>query len=253
MTIPTTSHSHFVSEPELRCYTLGRETIDILVTPEVFPLSPHGTAFFQNVVINPRDLVIDVGTGTGVFAIAAAKRKAIVDATDINEAAVLLTQENAARNQVSIDCRVGSYFANFKKKYDVIIANLPQEIVPPSYRLSIGSDLAVTMDGGNKGNEILLGLLDCAPQFMSKHSRLYVPVYSVADFLGTMRYMAAHYNARLLAVETAPPKEFVEDNLYFFQELNRKGQVHIFEEEGKLMATVYTFELKLKRFSLKIP
>ena len=248
MTIKLPKTTYFVSAPELREYTFGKETIDILVTPQVFPLSPHGTQFFQNVVINPRECVIDVGTGTGVFAIAAAKRGAIVDATDISEAAVLLTRENAARNTVSIDCRTGSYFANFERKYDVIIANLPQEIVPPSYRVVIGADLTATMDGGNKGNEILLRFLACAPQYMHEHSRLYVVAYSVADCLGTMKYMTLHYNARLLAVETAPPKEFVEDNLDFFRELNRKGQVHIFEEDDTLMATVYTFELRLKRF-----
>ncbi len=51
--------------------------------------------------------VIDYGTGSGILAIAAARLGATqVHATDIDPQALIATEQNAARNQVRLDCRL---------------------------------------------------------------------------------------------------------------------------------------------------
>jgi ribosomal protein L11 methyltransferase len=75
--------------------------------------------------------VLDLGTGTGLLAIAAAKLwKAMVRASDIDTAAVAITRENAVINEVGPLVRpiLADGFANQKlavgKPYDLIIANI---------------------------------------------------------------------------------------------------------------------------------
>jgi ribosomal protein L11 methyltransferase len=68
--------------------------------------------------------VLDVGTGSGILAIAAAKRGAReVVAVDVDELAVAAARENAARNAVGLDVRLGSA-ADVVGVFDVVLANL---------------------------------------------------------------------------------------------------------------------------------
>jgi ribosomal protein L11 methyltransferase len=73
--------------------------------------------------------VIDVGTGSGVLAIAAAKRGASrVSAIDTDPDAVASARENGARNDVVVDWHVADVAAlsgrNMFPAYDVVLANL---------------------------------------------------------------------------------------------------------------------------------
>jgi ribosomal protein L11 methyltransferase len=68
--------------------------------------------------------VLDVGTGSGILAIAAAKCGAReVVAVDIDEIAVAATRENAERNQVAVDVRRGSA-RDVAGAFDIVLANL---------------------------------------------------------------------------------------------------------------------------------
>ena len=77
--------------------------------------------------VAPGDHVIDVGTGTGVLAIAACRRDAAsVEAVDTNPRAVENARENVARNEVS-DCvtiREGSIDAVPPGPAHVVVANI---------------------------------------------------------------------------------------------------------------------------------
>ena len=68
--------------------------------------------------------VLDVGTGSGILAIAAAKRGAReVVGVDIDPLAVRAAKENAEANGVAIDARLGSA-ADVAGVFDVVLANL---------------------------------------------------------------------------------------------------------------------------------
>lgn len=73
--------------------------------------------------------VLDVGTGTGILAIGAALLGAReVVAVDVDREAVEVTVENAARNGLSLDARVGSADLD-DRTYDVVLANLVTDTV----------------------------------------------------------------------------------------------------------------------------
>jgi len=85
-------------------------------------------------VVNPGDHVFDVGTGSGILAIAALKLGAAhADAVDVETVAVRATRENAVRNGVTetIDVRLGSAGEGepFQGEYDVVLANIIARIL----------------------------------------------------------------------------------------------------------------------------
>lgn len=69
--------------------------------------------------------VLDVGTGTGVLAIAAARRGADpVVGVDVDPDAVEVARANAATTGVALDLRVGSVGAAPPGPFDVVVANV---------------------------------------------------------------------------------------------------------------------------------
>ena len=83
-------------------------------------------------VITPDSTVFDVGTGSGILAIAAAMLGAkSVKAVDIDAVAVRVAKENVADNGLSdqIEVREGDLLHGTEGKSDVIIANIMADIV----------------------------------------------------------------------------------------------------------------------------
>lgn len=78
--------------------------------------------------------LLDVGTGTGILAIAAAKLfpDARVEACDVDADAIQIAQENATVNGVSkqIDFRVGSIDESTRSA-DLVCANLTADVIAP--------------------------------------------------------------------------------------------------------------------------
>lgn len=97
--------------------------------------------------IKPDDHVLDVGTGSGILAVAAARLGASeVMAIDIEPAAVLAAQATVTANNLTETIRVeqGSIEATLNSNYDVVVAN-----VFPNVIISLASQLAqVTRDSG---------------------------------------------------------------------------------------------------------
>lgn len=97
---------------------------------------------------------LDVGTGTGILAIAAAKLSsdAHVEACDTDAEAVAIARENAAANGVSdqIDFRVGSV-DDTTASADLVCANLTADVITP---------MLATLVGLSCGKLILSGILE---------------------------------------------------------------------------------------------
>lgn len=73
---------------------------------------------------------LDVGTGTGILAIAAAKMfpNARVDACDTDAEAIEIARENAAANDVEIEFRIGSV-EETTPSADLVCANLTADVI----------------------------------------------------------------------------------------------------------------------------
>ncbi len=124
---------------------------DILVDPGMaFGSGHHATTRLCLAALERADLtgrrVLDVGTGSGVLAIAAARLGAeAVVAVDVDPDAVTVAARNAARNELRVDLRVGSLDAvTSDEAFDVVVANLSSDLVS-----GMAADLlALTVPGG---------------------------------------------------------------------------------------------------------
>lgn len=93
--------------------------------------------------------VLDVGTGSGILAISAAKRGARpVVAVDVDPLAVAAAAENARRNDVRVSVRAGSA-ADVDGTFGVVLANLVADVLA-----AIAGDLRARLVPG--------GTLECA-------------------------------------------------------------------------------------------
>ncbi len=109
-------------------------------------------------VVSPGDRVFDVGTGSGILAIAALKLGAAhADAVDVETVAVRAANENAVRNGVAelIDVRLGTAGEGepFAGEYDVVLANIIARIL---------IDLAEPLVGATRpgGKLVLAGIIE---------------------------------------------------------------------------------------------
>lgn len=107
--------------------------VPILVTPSVFnPKRLRTGAFFASVldarIICAQTTVLDMGTGSGICSVFAARHAERVVAVDVNPAAVRCARINALLNQVEqrIDARWGDLFdAVVGERFDLILFNPP--------------------------------------------------------------------------------------------------------------------------------
>ncbi len=104
-------------------------------------------------IIKENDTVLDVGCGSGILAIAAAKLGAKVDACDSDALSIANTQENVQQNGIVLrHIWVGSA-NNAEQQYDVVIANIVADVL-----VFMAKDLKRVLKSG--GTLILSGILD---------------------------------------------------------------------------------------------
>jgi len=134
------------------------ERINIVIDPALaFGTGHHPTtaSCLQAVgrYVKPADGVLDVGCGSGILAIAAAKLGATVDACDTDPVSVRNTLENCALNGVELRHVWEGSAAGAQRRYDVVIANIVADVL-----VFIASDLKKALKPG--GRLILSGILD---------------------------------------------------------------------------------------------
>jgi SAM-dependent methyltransferase len=213
-------HAQFSSATDTHTYRLQDETILLRHDPEVFPPSSFGLNFAERIDFSGCRRTADIGTGTGLLAILAA-RKGVADvkATDISAAALHLADGNARElNGVdAVDLRLGHFFCDLEGTFDLITANLPH-------------------------------FLDVAARHMHWATRLYVIVNTITDYRATLRKIEAGFSPALVWQGKTATKSFVRDNIPFFRELMDAGIVSLIEDgRGQWQARQFIYRLGLKR------
>jgi len=106
------------------------EGLDLDVFPGVFHPKYFGSSsvlarFISSLPLKGKSF-LEVGCGSGVVALCAAKAGAEVTAVDINPEAVRCTASNASRNNLRVDARDGDLFSTLgAARFDVIAWNPP--------------------------------------------------------------------------------------------------------------------------------
>ena len=147
--------------------------------PEVFPCMPVSMAIAGALPPLTGMRVADVGTGTGILAIAASIVGAeAVMATDSNQEAVSVAQGNFALNGCGKTCHAvhADILPADAGKFDVIVSNPPWMRVPSSLRLNITQNMLRAVDGGADGLGEMRRLFDLAPMFLKPNGKVIVPI-----------------------------------------------------------------------------
>ena len=139
-------------------YEPKSDKINILINPALaFGSGHHATTYscleqISNIV-KPNNSLLDVGCGSGILALAARKKGAVVDLCDTDELAIDSAKENFELNKEEYqDIWIGS--ANkTDKKYDIVVANIIADVLK-----MIALELKNRLK--SKGILILSGILD---------------------------------------------------------------------------------------------
>ncbi len=132
--------------------------IDIIINPALaFGSGHHETTYSClqaiNQYVRENDRLLDVGCGSGILSIAAAKKGAQVDICDTDEVAVESAKDNFTLNSVDFhESWIGSAH-NSSDTYDVVTANIIADVL-----LMIHKDLKARVAEG--GILILSGIID---------------------------------------------------------------------------------------------
>ena len=124
-----------VINPSWIDYQAGENEIVISLDPgSAFGTGTHETtalcAEFLDELLLAGDRVLDLGTGSGILAIIAAKLGAgSVEAIDIDRMTVPVAEENCRINQVQIDIHQGELADAHRRAYDLIVANIIADVI----------------------------------------------------------------------------------------------------------------------------
>jgi len=137
-------------------YENKKNKINIIIDPALaFGSGHHETTKSCvkaiNKFVKENNTFLDVGCGSGILSIVAAKKGAIVDMCDTDELAIRSAKENFYLNKVKYyDIWVGSA-GDINKKYDIVVANIIADIL-----IFIANDLKKRVNG----YLILSGIID---------------------------------------------------------------------------------------------
>ena len=217
-----------------------------MIPPGVFVPSAYTLSLAGHVQINPGESVADIGTGSGILAILAAKLGAKVTATDIDRAAVAAAHRNGELNRVMLDVRCGDLFADLGMRFDVIIANLPQARIEPQILASIDPHIRTAIDGGPGGNALLCRFLQACRRHKHGGTRIYVSVDTETDYRDSFARMLADFNVRLLGVHVHALYDAINDAADIYRRLSEAGQACVFQQDGRLHGLQFVVELTAK-------
>ncbi|MFX0045922.1 MAG: HemK2/MTQ2 family protein methyltransferase [Candidatus Hermodarchaeota archaeon] len=154
--------------------------IELVTDSEVYPPSEDTYLLLGAIELGPRDSFLEVGCGSGLLSVAAAKTARRVVATDISLEAVRNTQENLIRNSLDHRCSVIQSdllcAIDPHSKFSVIAFNPPY--LPKDEHTT---DMDRALVGGVVGVEMTERFLHEAPAYLQSRGSVYVVASSLAD------------------------------------------------------------------------
>jgi release factor glutamine methyltransferase len=155
--------------------------IVIYTHPEVYEPAEDTFLFAENLDIQRKDEVLEIGTGTGLIAIYAAQRTRKVVATDTNEHAVKCALKNTIANRTyNVELRKGNLFEPVEgEKFDLILFNTPYLPTSPDEKLD--EELNAAFDGGLEGRDTIDQFIEQVKDYLNDGGRVQLVQSSLSD------------------------------------------------------------------------
>jgi release factor glutamine methyltransferase len=187
----------------------GREgPFTLLLTPDVFAPSSTSVVLSQAMTIEPGEVVIDVGCGSGVLGFAAAKLGASrVYGSDVSPEAVRVAEENARRLGLAdvMEFRVGNLLEPVQDVgADVIlgdVSGIPDPVAEVTGWFPDGRG------GGPTGAELPVAMLESVGNALKPGGRMYLPTGTIQaeqKVLEAARRIFGEHNMELLIEREFP-------------------------------------------------
>ncbi len=213
--------------------------------PDVFQPTSTSELLAEQLHIQPGEVVIDLGCGSGFFSILAAKQGAAkVYAVDVMPQAVALTRRNAERNGVGsrIEAFTGSLFEPLPDVHANLIIDDVSGITEAAARRTPWYPPSIP-SGGPDGADSTVAMLHDAPQHLLPNGRLIFPVLSLAN---EQRILAeaqrAFADLRLRAQRLFPIPTMLQEALGRFKEHLQKGMLRLVQRGSRLCWQLRIFE-----------
>ena len=166
---------------------------------------PHPISLMMANIINVRsnDIVLDLCTGSGIFAIVAAHLGALkVFATDISPYSLDVARENALLNNISqeqLEFIESDYFSNIPDiRFDKIYSNPPcMPICNECFAENEYFKLAV--NGGYDGTDYYNKVIDEAISFLKPNGELIIPVPKWSNWKNIISVIETKYTYEVIA------------------------------------------------------
>lgn len=169
-------------------------TLDISFTSEVYNPSDDSFLLLKVMQVAPGQSFLDMGCGTGILGIHAAKLGAEVVAADVNPHAVECTKRNAHANDVKIRVVESDLFSRVPGYFDVISFNPPYL---PGKETST-SWIERAWSGGEEGSEVAIRFLDQAWMHLNPGGSIYMILSSIGGIMSVVRAARNHYDSEML-------------------------------------------------------
>ena len=176
--------------------------------PEVYEPAEDTFLLAENLQVERRDRVLEIGTGTGIVAITVSRKCRTVVATDINPNAIKCAAHNIINNKTyNVELKEGNLFEPVSgEKFDLILFNTPY--LPTSDDEKVDDELEAAWDGGADGREVIDRFIDELTDYLNPEGRVQLVQSSLSDIDKTLDKLE---KIGLDASVTAHEKHFFEE------------------------------------------
>ncbi|MHC1586069.1 MAG: HemK2/MTQ2 family protein methyltransferase [Candidatus Hecatellaceae archaeon] len=167
------------------------------IPSHVYEPSDDSFLLAENLKLSGGETVLDMGCGSGLLTLLAARKASLVVAVDINPEAVKATAENVKANGFAgkVELVVGDLFSAFRRGelFDLVIFN------PPYLPVEEEDQLGRAWSGGPTGREVIDRFLSEVKGRLKPRGKILLVQSTLSNVSETVRVLeASGFNVRVL-------------------------------------------------------